>query len=201
MKKCLHHFLKFWVFRWIGRFCHTKPYGGATMPGFGIPDIDPELSEPLGQIVVRWSSVEYLISMLLGTLVFADLGGIQVVTNNIAISAQTKWIRALLSVNQPESDADKQQVEALMARADDLRVERNEFIHGHWDTTNCAPKTALIQTVNLDRNEVIRERLVTKQDLTDLVADINEWINDYVSLGRQLGFPRVKDGVKSIFAD
>jgi hypothetical protein len=171
------------------------------MPEFGIPDIDPELAEPLGQIVVRWSSAEYLISMLLGTLVFADLGGIQVVTNNVAISAQTKWIRALLSVNRPDSDAHKEQVEALMARADELRVERNEFIHGHWDTTNCAPKTALIQTVNLDRNEVIRERLVTKQDLTDLVADINDWIDDYVSLGRQLGFPRHKGGTKSIFAD
>jgi hypothetical protein len=171
------------------------------MPDFGIPDIDPELAEPLGQIVVRWSSVENLISMLLGTLVFADLGGMQVVTTNVAVSAQTKWIRALLSVNRPDSDSHKEQVEALMARADDLRIERNEFIHGYWDTTGCEPKTALIQTVNLDRNEIIRERLVTKNDLFDLVADINEWIGDYVSLGRQLGFPRHKDGTKSIFVD
>jgi hypothetical protein len=164
------------------------------MPDFGIPDVGPELAEPLGQIVVRWSSVEYLISMLLGTLVFADLAGIQVITTNIAVSAQTKWIRALMSVNQPSSTAHKDQVEALLARADDLRKERNEFIHGHWDTTDCEPKTALIQTINLDRNEVIRERLVTKQDLSDLVTDIDDWIRDYVALGRELGFPATRAG-------
>jgi hypothetical protein len=180
-------------------FCHRP--SGAAMPDFGIPDIDPELAEPLGQIVIRWSSVEYLISMLLGTLVFADLAGIQVITTNIAVSAQTKWIRALMSVNQPTSVDHKDRVEALLARADDLRSERNEFIHGHWDTTNCEPKTALVQTVNLDRNEVIRERLVTKQDLSDLVTDIEEWIRDYVSLGRELSFPRHRDSTKSIFLD
>jgi hypothetical protein len=171
------------------------------MPDFGIPDIDPELAEPLGQIVVRWSSVEYLISMLLGTLVFADLAAIQVVTNNIAVSAQTKWIKALMSVNQPTSVDHKNRVEALLARVDELRSERNEFIHGHWDTTSCEPKTALIQTVNLDRNEIIRERLVTKQDLSNLMTDIEDWIIDFVSLGRELSFPRDRDSSKSIFSD
>jgi hypothetical protein len=170
------------------------------VPDFGIPDIDSELAEPLGQIVVRWSSVEYLISMLLGTLVFADLAGVQVVTTNIAVSVQTKWIRALMSVNQPQP-AEKDRVEELLKRADDLRNERNEFIHGHWDTTNCEPKSALIQTINLDRNEIIKERLVTKKDLADLVADIEEWISDYVALGRELGFPRNRGETKSIFAD
>jgi hypothetical protein len=120
------------------------------MADFGIPNIDPELAEPLGQIIVRWSSTEYLISMLLGTLVFADLAGIQVVTTNIAVSAQTKWIRALMAVNQPSAEH-KDRVEALLARADELRSERNEFVHGHWDTTNCEPRTALVHTINLDR--------------------------------------------------
>jgi hypothetical protein len=170
------------------------------MPDFGIADIDPELAEPLGQIVVRWSSVEYLISMLLGTLVFADLAGIQVVTNNIAVSAQTKWIKALLSVKQPPAEHGDR-IEALLSRADDLRSERNEFIHGHWGTTDCEPKTALIHTINLDRNEIIRERLVTKSDLSNLATDIEDWIRDYVSLGRELGFPREPGGSKSIFAD
>jgi hypothetical protein len=83
------------------------------MPDFGIPNIDPELAEPLGQIVVRWSSVEYLISMLLGTMVFADLAGIQIITTNIAVSAQTKWIRALMSANQSTSTDHRERIEAL----------------------------------------------------------------------------------------
>jgi hypothetical protein len=170
------------------------------MPDFGIPDIAPELAEPLGQIIVRWSGIEYLISMLLGTFVNADLAGIQIITTNIAISTQTKWVRALLSVKPQQGDFNDR-VEALLARADELRTERNEFAHGHWDTTGCEPKTALVQTFNMDRKEIFRERLVTPQDLTDLVADINDWIADYVALGRELGFPRRKDGDKSIFMD
>jgi hypothetical protein len=92
-------------------------------------------------------------------------------------------------------------VAKLLDRADELRNERNEFVHGHWDTTGCEAKTALIQTVNLDRTEIIRERLVTPKDLADFLADIDDWINDYVILGRKLGFPRHRGDAKSIFAD
>jgi hypothetical protein len=171
------------------------------MPDFGpVGPLDPDLARRIGQIVYRWSSLEYLISMLLATLLKADHGGMMVITNSIAIGTQTKWIRALLS-GHPQEEAEGQMVTELLERADTLRTERNELIHGIWDTTNCEPRTALVQTVNLERAEIIRTRLVGVDDLDDLVIEIDQWIADYVKLGRQLGFPRRPGETKSIFAD
>jgi len=170
------------------------------MPDFGIPDVDPELSEALGQVVIHWASVEYLISMLLATFLNADQGGIQVLTNSVSVSTQTKWIQSLMAAHNNEA-LHNERVSALLVRADNLREERNEFVHGNWDATGCESGTALVTTVGLNRTEIIRDRLVTKQDLSDLVFDIDNWIGDYVSLGRELGFPRRRGSAESIFAD
>jgi hypothetical protein len=137
---------------------------------------------------------------LLGTFLHADQGGMMVITNNIAISTQSKWIRALLSCHAHEAQYNEKVV-ALLTRADDLRSERNEFIHGIWSPDGCEPKTALVETVNLDRAEIIKGRLVTIEDLNELLIEIDEWIADYVKLGRELGFPRHRGGTKSIFSD
>jgi hypothetical protein len=171
-----------------------------AMPNLGLADVDPELSLPLGQIIIRWSALEYFISMLLATFLNADQGGMMVITNNVAVSVQSKWIRALMASHDHEAHHSRKVV-ALLERADDLRSERNEFVHGIWDTTGCQPKTALVETVNLDRAELIRSRLVTPKDLNDFLADIESWIADYVALGRELGFPRHRGETKSIFSD
>jgi hypothetical protein len=169
-----------------------------------MPDLAPatplhgELANRLGQIVVRWSSLEYFISLLLATLLKADHGAMFVVTNSVSIASQTKWIRALLSGHPQEADQTAT-VMKLLDRADELRGERNELIHGIWDDTNCEAGTATIQTVNLERVEIIRSRLVTVGDLNELLSEINEWITDYVKLGCQLGFPRRPGETKSIF--
>jgi hypothetical protein len=170
------------------------------MPDFGIPDIDPEISETLGQVVIHWASVEYLISMLLATFLNADQGGIQVVTTSVSVSTQTKWIQSLMAAHNNEA-VHNERVSALLTRVDDLRAERNEFVHGNWDSTGCEPRTALVTTIGLNRTEIIKDRLVTKQDLSDLVVDIDDWITDYVALGRELGFPRHRGSAASIFTD
>jgi hypothetical protein len=170
------------------------------MPDFPIPVVDPELSSPLGQIIVRWSTLEYLLSLLLGTFLNADQGGMMIITNTIAVSVQSKWMRALMASHEHEAEHNKRVVD-LLTRADDLRAERNEFVHGTWSTIGCEPKTALVETVNLERKEIIRTRLVTEKDLNDLIVEIDDWIADYVTIGRELGFPRHRGGTKSIFAD
>jgi hypothetical protein len=78
------------------------------MPDFGpVGPLDPELAQRIGQIVYRWSSLEYLISMLLATLLKADHGGMMVITNSVAIGTQTKWIRALLAGHPQEGAGGK----------------------------------------------------------------------------------------------
>lgn len=169
------------------------------MPDLAPTVIDTELTERLGQIVVRWSSLEYWISLLLATMLKADHGGMMVVTNNVAISVQTKWIRTLMSGHAHEAQH-SQRVSRLLDRADELRSERNEFVHGIWQS-GPEPRTALVETVNLERAEIIRSRLVTVQDLNELVVEIDHWIEDYVTLGRELGFPRRPGQTRSIFLD
>lgn len=170
------------------------------MPDLAPLVLDSALTDRLGQVVVRWSSVEYWISLLLATFLKADHGAAMIVTNNIPIATQSRWLRALMARHEHEA-AHNARVVALLNRADDLRAERNEFVHGIWDTTGCDPGTALIQTVSLERDEIIRTRLVTVHDLDQLVIEINEWIADYVKLGRELGFPRRPGETKSIFVD
>lgn len=162
--------------------------------------LHPDLAIALGRVIVRWSALEYWITLLLGTMLRADQAAMSVVGNSVSVSTQSKWIRALLA-GKPEEQAAADEINELLRRADDLRAERNEFVHGIWDETNCEPGTALIDTVNLERVEIIRSRLVTPQDLDDLVGEIDLWIDDYVVLGRKLGFPRHRGQTVSMFSE
>jgi hypothetical protein len=162
------------------------------MPDAGLPPIDDEICLRIGRIVTQWTMLEKLFSLLLGTLLFADQAALSVVINSISLSAQSKWARTLLTANEKEAELVKPVLE-LVNRVEDLRQERNEFVHGVWDKTGCERGTCLVTTNNLDRTEIIRTRLVTLHDLDDLSNDIETWMEDYISLGRQLNFPRNRD--------
>jgi hypothetical protein len=136
--------------------------------------------------------LEKLISLLLGTLLLADQAALSVVINTVSISTQCKWIRTLLSVRESEAELSKPVLD-LIHRVEDIRQERNEFVHGLWDKSGCERETCLVTTNNLDRTEMIRTRLVTVHDLDDLSNEIEIWIKDYTILGRQLNFPRNRD--------
>ena len=75
------------------------------------------------------------------------------------------------------------------------------MVHGLWDATDCEPKTAKVQTINLERSQPARTRLVTFKELDEFVGQIDKWIADYTKLGRELGFPRKFGETKSIFTD
>jgi hypothetical protein len=157
--------------------------------------IDSELLVRLGKIVTLWASVESWTAMLLGTLMGADLGGSSIVTNIVSNSTQVKCIRGLLGV---EATAE---VISLLDRVDDMRAERNELVHGLWTATDSSAGVAMVNTTNLDRAELIRDRLVTVADLDALVEHTEEWITDYATLGAKFGFPRNKNATQSIFVE
>jgi hypothetical protein len=171
------------------------------MPDLEPLTVDPALTEPLGQIVIRWASLESWVSFLLANLLDADPGGMHVMTNSVSTSTQTQWIRNLLKHRPPHEAEKKEKIESLLNWADDLRSERNEFIHGLWDTTKCEPGTAIVETVNFQRARIVVSRLVTPNDLNQLVIEIDDWIAAYVKLGRELGFPRRRGESKSVFSD
>ena len=51
-------------------------------------------------------------------------------------------------------------LEETLTEINELRAERNALIHGVWATTT-EPGTALVQTVRLQRRQVVQGELVT----------------------------------------
>jgi hypothetical protein len=121
------------------------------MPDLTPTQVDPELTSRLGQIVIRWASVGAWISALLATLLKGHHGAMMLITSNLAAAAQTRWIRGLMKLHPQEAEKNKL-ILKLLERAEKLRGQRNELINGLRDTTDCAPKTAMVQTTNLERS-------------------------------------------------
>jgi hypothetical protein len=65
--------------------------------------------------------------------------------------------------------------------------DRNAYVHGVWQN-GPEPKTATVQTVRLNRAEIVRDELVTCADLTDLAAEIEDITQELRELARRLGF-------------
>lgn len=169
------------------------------MPVTAFSDIDSDLTKRLGQIVINWGVIEAWLGHLLGTLIDADPGGANVLTNEMGAAGVIRAIKNCIALSEPKMP-DLKLVRALIEEADDLRQERNVFVHGIWEP-GPEPKTALVQTTGWQRSEIVRELLVTPTELDQLLADFDDWIRDFVTLGIQFGFPRRKGETKSIFAD
>ncbi len=169
------------------------------MPEIAPTIIEPELAQQLGQIVVSWASAEEWLSHLLATLVDADPGGMSIITSTAGAATQIQWIQTALSVFHHQTDLTE--ISDLVQEADELRIDRNALAHGVWDPTGCASGTCLVTTYNWRKSELSKAGLITTPDLDELLDRIHEWIREYVRLGRQYGFPRIKGGTSSIFND
>lgn len=134
--------------------------------------IEPELLQRLGLIVVRWSLIEGWVADLFVRMTGGDGGSMMVVTSNVSQSTLIGWIRTLLDSSQTHIyDADK--IRNVLTEIDDIRIERNALVHGIW-TTEGPANSAIVQTVRLERSTIIREEVVTTADLDDLAQRIVE---------------------------
>jgi hypothetical protein len=156
-----------------------------------MPDTMPELLTPdflvrIGRVSVRWSFVEALEGEFLSHLLAADPGGMYVITQNVAGSTITGWLRVLCKMRYTHATS-LDRLNDLFNRIDEARGERNSYIHGLWqngpDSGAC-----VVQTVRWDRAEVVKQEVVTLADLDDLIGRINEIFLELAQLGRNLGF-------------
>jgi len=159
--------------------------------------IDPELTKRLGQIAIKWTVIEEWLGHMLGTLIDADLGGANVLTSEMGAAAVIKAIKNCIAINEPKQP-ELSAVRELIEDADELRGERNIYIHGVWEL-GPQPDTALVQTTGWQRPEIIRSRLVTTTDLDHLLADFDHFMRRFVELGIAFGFPRKREETRSIF--
>jgi hypothetical protein len=170
------------------------------MPDTRFSSIEPDLTSRLGQIAINTAVIEEWLGHILATVIGADPGGLSIVTHDMSVGAVIQALKTAISVFEPVH-SDLNELRQLVEDADEIRIQRNELIHGIWDQTNCVAGTALVQISNWKRNEVTRERLVTMTELDELLVDCQTWIEEFVILGRKFGFPRRRGENKSIFAD
>ena len=78
---------------------------------------------------------------------------------------------------------------ALFTRIDEARGERNSLVHGVWGPSS-EKGAATVQTIKLDRNEIIRTELVTVRDLDELFKEITSIADELHAVGVKLGFIR-----------
>jgi hypothetical protein len=130
-----------------------------------------ELMKHLGLLVTRWAMVEAHVSELFSKLTEGNRGAMYVVTANVSQSTLTGWIRTLLDCYQlPPEDA--KELRDRLNDVDELRIERNIFVHGLWAWKDGS--SATVQTVRLDRSTVVQELLVTPADLDEISDRIRE---------------------------
>ncbi len=99
----------------------------------------------------------------------SDIGDLMVVTQNVSANTISAWIRTTIEFrNTPPEVANE--IREILNEYDELRAERNSLIHGLWGTDKSGPGTVMVQTVRLNRNTPIVDRLITTADLDDLIG-------------------------------
>jgi len=103
-----------------------------------------------------------------------------IITQNVSASTVSDWIRILtpLHVSDPNTQAS---LLTLLATVNEIRAERNALVHGLW-REGPEPNTAIIQTIRLDRAEIIKDEFATAADLNDLIQRSTEALIEALAL-------------------
>jgi len=147
--------------------------------------IDEPLLTALGRLVYTWAFVEAMEGEFLAFLLNAHQGLAHVITQKVSGSTITDWLRTLASIRFEAPDV--QRIGALMARIDEVRGDRNAYVHGLW-APGPVEGTALVTTIRWDRAEVMKRELATLNDLEEVTREALELYAEICVIGRHLGF-------------
>jgi hypothetical protein len=132
-------------------------------------EIEPELLQRLGLFMVRFAHLENCLSNLFVKMTGGEPGLMIVVTANVSQTSISDWIRTILEIaHSPHEWANE--IRSILDDLDELRAERNTLVHGLW-TTDSAAGSVVVQTVRLDRREIIKGRVLTAADLGILIEE------------------------------
>lgn len=142
--------------------------------------ISPALLERLGTIVIQWGHVEGCIGEIASRLLMADKGSFYVVTESVSTASLTEWCRTITKLRFEDGET-KENILSVLDRVDAVRGERNVLTHGLWEVGPVV-ETAKVQSVRLDRTEMIKTILVTKADLDEVVDETSSLFDALVAL-------------------
>jgi hypothetical protein len=147
--------------------------------------IEPEILRRFGLFIVHFALIEKLLADLFVRLTEGEPGSMIVVTANVSQTSLSDWIRTLLDLRPSPQDW-ANEIRDTLTELDTLRGERNALVHGLWSTVGPA-HSVIVQTVKLDRREVIKERVLTTADINDLIQDGLDVMNRLRAILRSLG--------------
>lgn len=104
--------------------------------------IEPELLQRLGRLIVEWSYVEILVQDVFAWATGGERGIMNVVTKNVSLGSITGWLRTVANVKNTPPDLYNELLE-ILDEVDALRAERNALVHGLWGTDASPPMTAM----------------------------------------------------------
>ena len=148
--------------------------------------LDPALMEALGNLVSGWSFVEAMLNEFLAFLLGADKGYAYILTQSVSNSTVTDWIKTGVTLRD-FGDHASNEITMLLQRIEGVRAERNALVHGTWNE-GPEPNTAMVQTVRLERRDIIVRQLVTVPDLHELINEIEGITSDLAAIARGLGY-------------
>jgi hypothetical protein len=130
-------------------------------------EVEPAILQRLGLVVIRWSLIESQAAELLFLLVKIDPAYGYVITSNVSQKSVTEWIRTLIQM-LPISEELETMIEEAMVEMNEMRGERNTYIHGLWGTEG-PDNSAIVQTVKPERTAIVENIVVTAADLDDFI--------------------------------
>lgn len=150
------------------------------------PSIDERLLARLGFLITRFALLESQIGEFLSYLLEANPGLMYVITQSVSASSQVGWVRTLVEM-RIEHDPSREKIIDLLDRIKSLQADRNALVHGLWSTATVAG-AVIVQTVKLDRRELVKHELITTADLDELIHDVIAASQEMLKIGQNLGF-------------
>jgi hypothetical protein len=160
-----------------------EDFGMAAPP---VKQLTDEFRILLGSIVESWAYVDAIVNEMLSFMCRADPGSMYAITQTVAASSVSSWVRTLVEVKFTD-DSNRQTILDLLTEIDGLRAERNIVVHGLWNM-DATDDAAIVQTMRWDRREVTRFELMTRSDMEDLRSRIDDARLRIGRLGLFMGF-------------
>lgn len=143
------------------------------------------LMETFGRFVTQWSILDRLIGYAFVSVAKADSVYSLVFTQSIMASTIQGWLRTTANLHYAQHP-DLAAFNEVLVEIDELRADRNALVHGLWKR-GVEPNTAIVQTIRLERSEIVKSELLTVADVEQLVSDTINLIARFNDLARRMG--------------
>lgn len=112
--------------------------GSSLQIGASLIERIPRLAEVVGRIAINWSGVEVQLSLVLGSMLGVEnAAAVAVFLSLRNHRAQRDALRA--AADKTLTDEDREILEAILARHEELDGQRNNVVHGIWGLSEATP--------------------------------------------------------------